>query len=63
VCLIGEQAARDQIVKDWANYSAIAKARCVHPNEYLPGYVQRQACLESGSRQRGAPRRWVTLSA
>ena len=41
-----EQAARDQIVKDWATYPAIAKSRCVQPNEYLPGYVEWQTCLE-----------------
>ena len=46
VCLMDEQGARDQIVKDWANYPAIAKARCVQPKEYLPGYVEWQACLE-----------------
>ena len=46
VCLMDEQAARDQIVKDWATYPAIAKARCVQPNEYLPGYVEWQTCLE-----------------
>jgi hypothetical protein len=41
-----EQAARDQIVKDWATYPAIAKERCVQPSEYLPGYVEWQTCLE-----------------
>jgi hypothetical protein len=46
VCLMDEQAARDQLVKDWANYPSIAKARCVQPKEYLPGYVEWQACLE-----------------
>ena len=46
VCLMDEQAARDQLVKDWANYPAIAKTRCVQPKEYLPGYVEWQACLE-----------------
>jgi hypothetical protein len=46
VCLMDEQAARDQIIKDWATYPAIAKARCVQPREYLPGYVEWQTCLE-----------------
>jgi hypothetical protein len=41
-----EQDARNQIVKDWANYPAIAKERCVQPKEYLPGYVEWQACLD-----------------
>ncbi|HEX8811780.1 MAG TPA: hypothetical protein VF742_07285 [Terracidiphilus sp.] len=46
VCLMDEQAARDQIVKDWVTYPAIAKERCVQPKEYLPGYVEWQSCLE-----------------
>jgi hypothetical protein len=46
VCLMDEQAARDQLVKDWATYPAIAKERCVQPKEYLPGYVEWQSCLE-----------------
>jgi hypothetical protein len=45
-CMNDEQTARDQIVKDWATYPALAKAQCVQPNEYLPGYVEWQACLE-----------------
>jgi hypothetical protein len=45
-CLMDEQAARDQLVKDWATYPAIAKTRCVTPTEYLPGYVEWQTCLE-----------------
>jgi hypothetical protein len=46
VCLMDEQAARDQLVKDWASYPAIAKERCVQPKEYLPGYLEWQTCLE-----------------
>ena len=46
VCLADEQAARDQLVKDWASYPAIAKQRCVQPKEYLPGYLEWQVCLE-----------------
>ena len=46
VCLMDEQAARDQLVKDWANYPAIAKERCVQPKEYLPGYIEWQTCLD-----------------
>ena len=46
VCMMDEQAARDQLVKDWANYPAIAKTRCVQAKEFLPGYVEWQACLE-----------------
>jgi len=46
VCLMDEQGARDQIVKDWDSYPAIAKARCVQPKEYLPGYVEWHTCLD-----------------
>ena len=31
ICLSDEQMARDQIVKDWASYPALAKPRCVQP--------------------------------
>jgi hypothetical protein len=45
-CIGDEQAARDQLTKDWANYPALAKSTCINPNEYLPGYVEWQACIE-----------------
>jgi hypothetical protein len=45
-CMNDEQTARDQLVKDWATYPALAKAQCVQPKEFLPGYVEWQACLE-----------------
>ena len=45
-CMSDEQTAREQIVKDWATYPAPAKAQCVQPKEYLPGYVEWQSCLE-----------------
>jgi hypothetical protein len=45
-CINDEQAARDQLTKDWTNYPALAKSACIKPNEYLPGYVEWQSCLE-----------------
>src|SRR5712675_2371950 len=42
-CMNDEQTAREQMVKDWASYPALAKAQCVQPMEYLPGYVEWQA--------------------
>ena len=45
-CLSDEQTARDELVKDWATFSAPVKATCVRPTEYLPSYVEWQACLE-----------------
>jgi len=38
--------ARDQLVKDWASYPALAKSRCAKPQEYLPGYVEWLTCIE-----------------
>jgi hypothetical protein len=45
-CMSDEQTARDQLVKDWATYPALAKSQCVKPKEFLPGYVEWQSCLE-----------------
>jgi hypothetical protein len=45
-CMDDEQTARKQLVKDWATYPALAKAQCIQPKEYLPGYVEWQSCLE-----------------
>jgi hypothetical protein len=45
-CLNDEQTARDELVKNWDNFSASIKARCVQPGEYLPSYVEWQTCLE-----------------
>ena len=35
-----ERDARDQLVKNWSRYPALAKEQCVKPQEYLPGYVE-----------------------
>ena len=45
-CLISEQRARDQIVKDWATFSAADKAQCLQTKLYLPSYVEWLTCLE-----------------
>jgi soluble lytic murein transglycosylase-like protein len=45
-CISDEQAAREQLTKDWANYPALAKSTCINPKEYLPGYVEWQSCIE-----------------
>jgi hypothetical protein len=45
-CIADEQAARDQLIKNWASYPALAKARCVQPREYLPSHVEWQSCIE-----------------
>jgi hypothetical protein len=45
-CMSDEQTAREQLVKDWATYPALAKAQCIKPKEFLPGYVEWQSCIE-----------------
>jgi hypothetical protein len=46
VCLSSEQAAREQIIKDWATYSSAERTQCVQPSVYLPSYVEWLTCLE-----------------
>jgi hypothetical protein len=45
-CVADERAAREQLFKSWATYPASVKAACVQPQEYLPGYVEWQTCIE-----------------
>jgi hypothetical protein len=45
-CMSDEQAARDELTKNWASYPARAKSACLKTNEFLPGYVEWQACIE-----------------
>jgi hypothetical protein len=46
-CIADEQDAHDQIVKNWAQFPAIAKVRCVRAStEYLPSYVEMITCLQ-----------------
>jgi hypothetical protein len=48
ICMSSEQKAREQLVKDWAQYAAPDKARCVQsgPKVYLPSYIEWLTCLE-----------------
>ena len=45
-CLDDENAARDQLDRDWAKFPASDRSRCIHPNEFLPSYVEWLTCLE-----------------
>jgi hypothetical protein len=45
-CVMDEQEARDQIIKDWASYSAADRARCIHPGDYLPSYIEWLTCMQ-----------------
>jgi hypothetical protein len=45
-CKADEEAARDELQKNWATFPASDKARCIQPKEYLPSYVEWLTCLE-----------------
>jgi hypothetical protein len=45
-CMNDEQTAREQLVKDWATFPGPEKARCIHPRDYLPSYVEWIICIE-----------------
>src|SRR5450755_4743543 len=45
-CMSDEKTAQEQLVKDWATFSASDKARCVAPRDYLPSYVEWLTCIE-----------------
>ena len=51
ICVSSEQKARDQLVKDWAQYAAADKTRCVQsgPRVYLPSYIEWLTCLDRKS--------------
>src|SRR5437867_3738321 len=48
-CTIQQQAARDELVKDWKQFAAADKAGCVSMTtaRYLPSYVELLTCLET----------------
>jgi hypothetical protein len=48
ICASSEQKAREQMVKDWSQYAASDKVRCVQagPKVYLPSYIEWLTCLE-----------------
>jgi len=45
-CITQEQAAREQLVKDWASYAAADRQRCAIPKQYMPSYVEWLTCFE-----------------
>ena len=48
ICVSSEQRAREQIIKDWAQYAPTDRARCVQAGAkvYLPSYVEWLTCFE-----------------
>jgi hypothetical protein len=47
-CMKSEQEARDTLSAAWNDIPATYKAFCIHPNEYLPSYMEWISCLELG---------------
>jgi hypothetical protein len=45
-CVDDENEARQQLEKEWSNFSASDKSQCITPKEYVPGYVEWITCLE-----------------
>jgi hypothetical protein len=46
-CVRDEQEARDAVEKEWGEFGADSRTRCVRASkDYLPSYVELQACLE-----------------
>jgi hypothetical protein len=45
-CKSDEEDARQQLVKEWGGYPALAKSQCVKSSEYLPGYVEWLVCIQ-----------------
>jgi hypothetical protein len=45
-CMTSENGAREQIVKNWQNFPAGGRQRCVITTGYMPSYVEWLTCLE-----------------
>jgi hypothetical protein len=45
-CMTSENTAREQIVKNWQNFPAAGRQRCVNTTGYMPSYVEWLTCLE-----------------
>jgi hypothetical protein len=48
-CVHDEQAARDQLRKNWAHFPASARATCSEPEAVAISYVEVLTCLEMES--------------
>jgi hypothetical protein len=45
-CMTQENEARAEIVKNWRNYPAGGRQRCINTTGYMPSYVEWLTCLE-----------------
>jgi len=46
-CLMQENDALDELVKNWATFTLADRAQCVQPRSYMPSYVEWLTCLET----------------
>jgi hypothetical protein len=53
-CAKSEQAAREQLIHNWAIIPASDKASCVQPMVYRPSYFEWLACIEMSKNVRNA---------
>ena len=57
VCVADEQGARDELIKEWAQFSVASKTHCVHAStDYLPSYVEVLTCLTISRDAAGLPK-------
>jgi hypothetical protein len=49
VCMSDERDAQQELIKNWADYPALAKSRCAQAKEYLPGYAEWLSCIQMSS--------------
>ena len=45
-CMQSEQAARESIAQQWAQFTSVDRSRCITTKAYLPSYVEWLTCLE-----------------
>ncbi len=56
ICVADEQGARDQLLKEWAQFSGTAKERCVRASTgYSPSYIEVLTCLSMARDAKGLP--------
>jgi hypothetical protein len=60
-CITDEQGARDELVKQWAQFSGTGRDRCVRASaDYLPSYIEMLTCLEMAKQATSLPEETTT---
>jgi hypothetical protein len=55
-CMNQQKEALGILTRDWSNYPAADRARCVNPGAYMPSYAEWLTCLENAEYVRKLPR-------